>query len=158
MSGGSTLPNPSSQAGSALVTFTPVLGFHGQLPPLPYQVTDAYGQTAQATYTPLVTIPGPPQPPSQNTTGPVDETQATQLTVPAGGSITLLDARRRPATMVRVPRQGTYILQPATGRITFVAVDGFTGQAKAVGTGSPTPTGRPRRRPTPPTWCRRPSR
>lgn len=127
-----TVPNPSQQAGSALVTFTPVLGFHGQLPPVPYQVTDAYGQTAHATYTPLVTIPGPPAPPSQHTTGPVDQTQTAHLTVPSGGSITLLDARRRPATMVRIPRQGTYILEPATGRISFVAVNGFTGQAKVV--------------------------
>jgi CshA-type fibril repeat protein len=131
-SGTGTVPNPSPQAGSALVTFTPVLGFHGQLPPIPYMVTDAYGQTAKATYTPLVTIPGPPETPPKSTTGPVDETQTALLTVPSGGSITLLDARRRPATMVRIPGQGTYILEPATGKISFVAVNGFTGQAKAV--------------------------
>lgn len=52
--------------------------------------------------------------------------------MPSGGSITLLDTRGRPVTMVRVPGQGTYILEPARGRISFVAVNGFTGQAKAV--------------------------
>ncbi|MFC5007706.1 hypothetical protein ACFPIJ_59105 [Dactylosporangium cerinum] len=127
-----TVPNPSQQAGNALVTFTPVLGFHGQLPPVPYMVTDAYGQTANATYTPLVTIPGPPETPSRTTTGPVDETRTAQLAVPSGGSITLLDARGRMATLVRIPGQGTYILQPANGKISFVAVNGFTGHAKAV--------------------------
>ncbi|MEV4510394.1 glycine-rich protein [Dactylosporangium sp. NPDC049525] len=130
--GAGTVPNPSQQAGSALVTFTPVLGFHGQLPPIPYQVTDAYGQTAKATYTPLVTIPGPPETPPQHTTAPADVTQTAQFAVPTGGSITLLDARRRPATLVRIPGQGTYILEPARGRISFVAVNGFTGQAKVV--------------------------
>jgi CshA-type fibril repeat protein len=130
--GAGTVPNPSSQAGNAVVTFTPVLGFHGQLPPIPYQVTDAYGQIAQATYTPLVTIPGPPATPPQNTTAPANVTQTAQFAVPTGGSITLLDARRRPATMVRIPGQGTYILEPARAKISFVAVNGFTGQAKVV--------------------------
>ena len=130
--GSGTLPNPSPQPGIAIVTFTPVLGFHGQLPPIPYQVTDAYGQTARATYTPLVTIPGPPAPPSRSTTGPADAAQGAQVTVPSGGSITLLDARRHQTTVVRIPGQGTYILEPATGRISFLAVKGFTGQATAV--------------------------
>ncbi|MFF5228883.1 glycine-rich protein [Dactylosporangium sp. NPDC000521] len=127
-----TVSNPSQQQGSATVIFTPVLGFHGQLPPVDYQVTDAYGQTAKATYTPLVTIPAPPAPPSQSTQGPADKTQTATLPVPAGGSITLLDARGRPAVVVRVAGQGTYVLQPANGHISFVAVAGFSGQADKV--------------------------
>ncbi|MEV0565273.1 glycine-rich protein [Dactylosporangium sp. NPDC050588] len=127
-----TVPNPSQQEGSATVVFTPVLGFHGQLPPVDYRVTDAYGQTANATYTPLVTIPAPPAPPSQTTQGPPDKTQTATLPVPAGGSITLLDARGRPAVVVRIAGQGTYVLQPANGHISFVAVTGFAGQAAKV--------------------------
>jgi CshA-type fibril repeat protein len=129
---GGTVPNPSSQPGSATVVFTPVLGFSGTLPPLDYQVTDAYGQTATATYTPLVTIPAPPAPPSKTTSGPLDATQTATLTVPTGGSITLLDAAGRPAILVRVAGQGTYVLEPATGHISFVAITGFSGQAKKV--------------------------
>ncbi|MET7423545.1 glycine-rich protein [Dactylosporangium sp. NPDC005555] len=127
-----TVPNPSPSPGSATVVFTPVLGFHGQLPPVDYRVTDAYGQTATATYTPLVTIPAPPAPPSKTTSGQPDQTQSATLTVPAGGSITLLDAKGKPAIVVRIPNQGTYVLQPANGHISFVAVSGFAGQAKAV--------------------------
>jgi CshA-type fibril repeat protein len=129
---GGSVPNPSQSEGQATVIFTPVLGFHGQLPPVDYQVTDAYGQSAKATYTPLVTIPGPPAPPSKTTTGPPDKTQTAQLTVPSGGSITLLDARGRSAILVRIAGQGTYVLEPANGHISFVAVPGFSGQAKQV--------------------------
>jgi CshA-type fibril repeat protein len=126
------VPNPSQSEGTATVVFQPVLGFHGQLPPIDYRVTDAYGQIAKATYTPLVWIPGPPATPSRTTTGTQGQPQNASLTVPAGGSITLLDAKGKPAIVVRVANQGTYVLQPATGRITFVTVGGFCGRAKPV--------------------------
>lgn len=127
-----SVPNPSNQQGSATVTFTPVLGFHGALPPVNYTVTDAYGQTATATYTPNVTIPAPPAPPAQTTTGTPTDTQTATLPVPSGGSITLLDAAGHPAIVVTIPKQGTYVLEPASGHISFVPVQGFSGQAKAV--------------------------
>lgn len=79
-----------------------------------------------------MTIPAPPAPPSKTTTGQPDQTQTTTLAVPSGGSITLLDACGRPAILVRIAGQGTYVLQPSNGHISFVAVSGFAGQAKAV--------------------------
>ncbi|MFI5906942.1 IPT/TIG domain-containing protein [Dactylosporangium sp. NPDC051541] len=126
------LPNPSDQAGTAVVTFTPVLGFHGMLPPINYTVTDAYGQTDTATYTPAVSIPAPPAPPSKTTTGGVDGTQTTSVPVPEGGSIHLVDARGHAATLVSIARQGVYVLQPNTGTITFVPEASFSGRATAV--------------------------
>ena len=49
----------------------------------------------------------------------------------AGGSVTLLDGLHQPVNEVVTP-QGTYVLDPASGVITFVAVTGFSGTATPV--------------------------
>lgn len=54
------------------------------------------------------------------------------LPVPAGGSITLLDDAGNPTTSVVIPGEGTYLLDGATGVISFVPVAGFAGTARAV--------------------------
>jgi CshA-type fibril repeat protein len=53
------------------------------------------------------------------------------LPVPSGGTITLLDAAGLAVSTVTVP-EGRYVLDPTTGVIGFVPVDGFTGTATAV--------------------------
>jgi CshA-type fibril repeat protein len=118
--------------GTAVVTFTPVLGYQGEAPPVAYQITDSYGQTDAAVYTPTVTLPALPAPPPKTTTGDENDTQRVTVPVPPGGSVTLLDGNGAPATSVTMPGQGTYTLDPATGAIVFVAVDGFTGTPDAV--------------------------
>jgi CshA-type fibril repeat protein len=54
------------------------------------------------------------------------------LPVPAGGTITLVDAAGLATTMVVVAGQGTYTLDAVTGIITFVPVVGFVGRATPV--------------------------
>lgn len=54
------------------------------------------------------------------------------LVIPDGGSVSLLDADGNHVTVVSVPGQGTYTLDPTTGEITFVPVDGFSGTADPV--------------------------
>jgi CshA-type fibril repeat protein len=117
----------AAASGTATVTFTPILGYKGEAPPVAYQITDAYGQTDQAIYTPTVTLPSAPAPPPKTTTGDQNDTQRVTVPIPAGGSITLLDGRGKPVTSVTIAGQGTYTLDPRTGVITFAAVDGFTG-------------------------------
>jgi CshA-type fibril repeat protein len=120
---------------TGVITFAPLLGFAGIATPVSYRVTDAYGQTATGTYTPSVIAPAPPEPTAQDkATRSTDTTQSTTLTVPPGGSATLLDASGRPATSVTVPGQGTYTLRHTSAgwTITFTAQAGFTGTATPV--------------------------
>lgn len=114
------------------VTFTPAPGYTGTATPVGYRVTDAYAQSAAATYTPTVTAPPAPAAPPTATSGVGTAAQSATLPVPSGGSLTLLDADGDPATTVTVPGQGTYTLDPATGTVTFAPVLGFAGPATPV--------------------------
>lgn len=114
---------------SGQITFTPTLGFTGPATTVTYRVTDAYGQTAQATYTATVTPPAPPAPAGLTSTGTGTTPQSQHAPAPTGGSVTLLDGLT-PVTTLTVPHQGTYLLNPATGALTFTPVLGFTGPAQ----------------------------
>jgi CshA-type fibril repeat protein len=114
------------------ITFTPVLGFGGVATPVTYRLTDAYGQTADATYTPTVTLPGAPTAPAASTTGVGTTPQSTTIAPPPGGSVTLLDDQGQPATSVAIPGKGTYTLDPLTGAIQYVAPFGYAGVPPAV--------------------------
>ena len=111
----------------ATITFVPVLGYKGKAPAVHYVVTDPYGQTATATYTPTVTLPPLAEPPPKQSTGEKTDPQHVTLPVPAGGSVALLDPDGDPVTSLTVAGQGTYTLDPATGDLTFTPVAGFTG-------------------------------
>jgi len=117
--------------GTGVVTFTPVLGYTGTVTPVNYRVTDAYGQNASSTYAPTVTLPPAPPATTLATTGIGPAVQTDTITVPVGGSITLLDGIV-PVTSLTVPGQGTYVLNPATGVISFTPVLGFSGAVAAI--------------------------
>jgi CshA-type fibril repeat protein len=55
-------------------------------------------------------------------------TQSTHVVLPAGATITLVTGSGDPVTTL-VTANGTYVLDPATGIINFVAVAGFVGTA-----------------------------
>ncbi|GIJ73842.1 hypothetical protein Voc01_087590 [Virgisporangium ochraceum] len=124
-------PRDTEAATVATITFTPVLGYTGVAPPVQYRITDAYGQSAVATYTPTVTLPAAPPAAPQTSTGDNTTPQHVTVTVPPGGNVTLLDASGNPATTVTIAGQGAYTLDPATGGITF------TPEARFRGTPSP---------------------
>ncbi|MFN8074895.1 MAG: hypothetical protein U0Q15_05670 [Kineosporiaceae bacterium] len=124
--------------GSYAITFTPVLGFDGPAVPVTYQLTDAYGQTSRATYTPRVEPPAPPaaEPrtaalvdPSGSGTSP----QAFDVAalVPAGGRAQLLTAAKAPVASLVVAGQGTWTLS-TSGAGTFAPLLGFAGPATPV--------------------------
>lgn len=114
------------------IRFAPELGFHGPATPVTYAVTDAYGQTTTATFTPVVVPPTAPPAPPQDSTGTGDTTQETVVPVPPHGTVTLLDADGTPTLTVVVPGQGTYTLDPVSGALTFAPELGFDGPATSV--------------------------
>ncbi|GMA88377.1 hypothetical protein GCM10025868_36270 [Angustibacter aerolatus] len=117
---------------TGVVAFTPAAGFSGTASPVTYAVTDRYGQVATAVYTPHVAKPAAPRARPVASSGPEDAVQQQRVTVPAGGAVTLLDARGRAATRVAVAGQGTYVLDRATGVITFTPAKGYHGTPAAV--------------------------
>jgi CshA-type fibril repeat protein len=68
----------------------------------------------------------------KTSTGVGTATQSATVNLPSGGSVSLLNANGDPVTMV-VTADGTYVLDPSTGVISFVAVAGFSGTATPVG-------------------------
>ena len=114
------------------VTFVAALGYVGTATAVTYRITDAYGQTADATYTPTVTIPPAPEPPAKTSTGESGGGQSQKVTIPAGGSVTLLDDAGHPTTRLEIAGAGVYELDAATGVIRFTARAGFVGTPRAV--------------------------
>jgi len=80
----------------------------------------------------LMALPVTVAPTDGGSTGGGGDAQTGTLPIPAGGSITLLDAAGLAATTVVIPGQGTYALDAVTGIISFVPVTGFVGTATAV--------------------------
>jgi CshA-type fibril repeat protein len=111
---------------TGVITFTPVPGFSGTPTPVIYQVTDEYGQTGSSTYTPTVTPPPPPTASEKTSSGPPNSPQTTTIPIPAGGTVTLLDGST-PVSTLTIPGQGTYVLDPTTGVITFTPAEGYSG-------------------------------
>lgn len=130
-----TIPHQGTYAvnpATGALTFTPLLGFTGTATGVTYKIADDYGQTATATYTATVTAPAAPAPAALTTSGAPGGTQAETIAVPVGGRVRLLDAGGHEVTTVIVLDEGTYVLDPVSGVVTFTPVAGFTGSARAV--------------------------
>jgi CshA-type fibril repeat protein len=117
---------------TSAITFTPVLGFRGNPSPVEYQVTDAYGQVGQSTYSPSVVPPSAPTPAALTSSAPAVTTQKVKVTAPASGTATLIGAAGTPVSAVTIAGEGTYTFDPQTGTITFLPVFGFAGVARPV--------------------------
>ena len=114
-----------SLAQDGTVTFTPNQGYVGQPVPARIQATDVNGTTAEATYSPVVNasltsegMKGQSQSKLPNFKGQVDPKVPAYL---EGG-----------VTSVTVPGQGTYIVNPETGEVTFTPEPDFVGQATPI--------------------------
>jgi CshA-type fibril repeat protein len=116
---------------TGVITFTPTAGFAGTPPAVNYRLTDAYSQSSVGTYSPVVTYPAGPTQSALTSEGTGTGVQSATATIPAGGSVTLLDSNNNPTTSVKVVG-GTYVLNPVTGVITFTPDAGFVGTAPAV--------------------------
>jgi CshA-type fibril repeat protein len=122
----------------ATMTFTPAPGFLGSTPAASYEVVDAYGQTAQSTAIATVSLPAAPTAQSATSRAVAgSRVQSARVTLPAGGSATLLDPSGNPVTSLVIPGQGTYTLaiDPSLGG--NVAVLTFTADADFGGIPTP---------------------
>lgn len=112
------------------ITFTPVAGFDGTATPVTFEVRDAYGQGAQGTFTPTV-VPLPPATGSLTSSGVGTAPQSVRVAVPARATVALVRGQDD-VQVVEVAGQGRYVIDPATGVITFEPALGFTGTAAGV--------------------------
>jgi CshA-type fibril repeat protein len=111
---------------AGVITFTPEPGFSGTAPAVTYQLIDAYGQSSTSTYTPTSVAPAAPSPVAKTSSAAAGQGQTAAVTIPAGGSVTLLDTNDNPVTSLAVAG-GSYSLDSSTGVIVFVPNAGFSG-------------------------------
>jgi uncharacterized repeat protein (TIGR01451 family)/LPXTG-motif cell wall-anchored protein len=109
------------------VTFAPIVGFVGTPPPIDYEITDYFNQTAQSTYVPSVSAPPPPSVPSVTTPGGNNQQQSTNISVPPAGSVRFVGPNNSRVTTLTVPGEGTFTIDPSTGVVTFTPEPGFSG-------------------------------
>lgn len=116
---------------TGVITFTPVAGYYGTPDPVTFQITDGE-DTATGTYTPTVNAPAAPAPDAKTSTGQGTTPQSVSVSLGEGESIALLDGEDEPVNEVVVDGVGTYVVNPETGVITFVADAGYTGTPEGV--------------------------
>jgi CshA-type fibril repeat protein len=116
-----------------LLTFTPEPAFNGTGAGVTFRAADAYGQSADATYLPTVTLPAGPTAANLTSAGVGTAPHAVVATVPAGGTVTLLGAGGGPTSTRTVAGEGTYSLDAASGTISYTPELGFAGAASGVG-------------------------
>ncbi|BEP13440.1 hypothetical protein acdb102_17510 [Acidothermaceae bacterium B102] len=123
LTAGSTPGSLTVTAAAQQVLFEPASS--GTLPRTPvFNGSTTFTETISGSDAAAVATP-------RTSTGIGTAAQSVTVPVPAGGSITLLDANGHPVTKV-VTADGTFLLDPATGIITFVATAGFSGTAPPV--------------------------
>lgn len=122
------------------VLFQPERGYTGTTSPVTYQVADAGGQTATARITVTVTPVAPTARPDRATTAARTPVTIDPLADDAAGdpatpldptSVRLLDRAGAPVMVMTIPGKGTMSVDPATGRITFTPLPGFSGTVSA---------------------------
>jgi len=112
--------------------FRPVLGFHGPAPAVRYRSTDRYGQSTEGVLRASVAVPDAPPVDDVVTHAPAGVAQVLVLTVPHGGSATLVDEAGEAVDVVVLDGVGTYRYDTASATIVFTPVPGFTGTPPAV--------------------------
>ncbi|RZS87386.1 putative repeat protein (TIGR02543 family) [Motilibacter rhizosphaerae] len=98
-----------------------------------YDAADAAGSRTASTVAVTVQAPAPAPAAPLASTGTGTATQTRTVPVPSGGSVALLDAAGTTVSRVERPGEGTYLLDPGTGTISFVPAAGFVGTAGGVG-------------------------
>lgn len=117
------------------VTFTPVTGFFGSVPPIVYSITNVLGEEVDSTIT--VTVTNTPTAVADVTSGVQGATQTINLTTNDSMaaspllSVALCGPGQTGAacnqTTVVVANVGTYVLDPITGVVVFTPLPNFVG-------------------------------
>ena len=132
---------------TGVVTFDPLITFAGTATPVKYVVEDSFDQKASATITPTVGLPPPPTADNETSTGDYDLDQFIDVLTgdfaSAGATLDVTSVRfcsmntetnltNCTLTSLTVPGEGTYIVDTATGAVTFDPLSTFTGTATPV--------------------------
>ncbi len=124
------------------VNFLPAQAYTGTTTSLPYRVADANGTFAQSTL--QVTVENPPAPTAADdqattlqgtpvTLHTLDNDTSDPAAPLAPASVKLLDpATSAYASSVTIPAEGTYVVDPTTGDVTFTPLKPFHGTARQV--------------------------
>ena len=116
-----------------VITFQPVAGYVGTPAAVLYRITDVFNQTGQNTYTPTVTVPGPPAAGPIAIGGGTGVTpQVTTIPAATGNTVTLVDSTGTAVSTITIPGEGTYTLDPTTRQLTFQPVLGYAGTATPI--------------------------
>jgi CshA-type fibril repeat protein len=91
------------------------------------RTTDAYGQSAAATWTANVLVPEAPVAIALSSRAAGGTQQTANVSVPAGAGLVLFDASGQPTTHAFLAGQGNYALDVATSTIVFTPAQGFLG-------------------------------
>jgi LPXTG-motif cell wall-anchored protein/uncharacterized repeat protein (TIGR01451 family) len=119
------------------LVFTPVRGFTGTATPARYRIADANGTTTTSTYTPTVLKPavrdvGKIINENKGIVGdPVTVGTVGQIHGLVPGSVRLVGPNG-PVLKLKVPGQGVWTVDPATGKVTFTPQRGFKGDPSPV--------------------------
>ncbi|WP_222430369.1 LPXTG cell wall anchor domain-containing protein, partial [Streptococcus sp. sy004] len=115
------------------VTFVPDPSFTGTGTGVTVTATDSNGETQTATYTPTVT-PAEITATGDESTGVQGATQTGQITseITNGDNVTKTTYTFDGETTKVVPGEGTYTIDPETGKVTFIPEPSFTGTATPV--------------------------
>ena len=129
--------------GKAVGVLTPNATYYGEVQPVRVQAADKNGITVETTYTPYITPVTPTASPvtsegiqgkSQEGTPtfkegdkkvPINLDKAPKLVDPTTGKTT-------EEKSVKVPGEGTYEIDPTSGKVTFTPEPNFTGEAKGI--------------------------
>ena len=117
------------------IVFTPVTGFVGTATPVTYRIADVNGTTTTSTYTPTI-VAGPPEVHDDSAQARRGRPVTFDLTrlVPDldPGTIALLGPDGAEVLELTVPGEGTWVVDPETGRVTFTPEPGFDGDPTPV--------------------------
>lgn len=126
------------------IEFIPAPGFVGTTTPIYYEIQDANGTKAVATYTVTVSLPAAPAATADTATtaqnvpvtiSPLGNDSAATGVALRADSVLLVDAADSNALKpsVTVAGQGTYAVNTSTGQVVFTPIATFTGVATPVG-------------------------
>jgi CshA-type fibril repeat protein len=115
-------------ASTGRITFVADAGFFGTASAVTYKLTDMYGQTDAASYTPTVTHPARPTPARITSRGAPGQDQTVSVPVPPGGSAHLLDSQGQPTSTLKVAGEGVYTIHPRSGDLIFTPAARFRGR------------------------------
>ncbi|MGL4745365.1 MAG: Ig-like domain-containing protein, partial [Dermatophilaceae bacterium] len=129
------------------IVFTPLPDFTGSATPVDYQVEDANGTTTESTYAPTVVAETAVEVGFVAQTAP----QGTVVTLDPSDDVPGLDPTSvylvgkdgEQVDRLTVPGEGTWAVDPETGKVTFTPEPGFTGNPTPVRFGGVTLDGTP---------------